>query len=188
MSKYARLLRHMMTSPKLTYILIFNQGLKFGHRMQHSLINPNQCQAAGIDLCDDPFDPFRRLSIYDSVTDITLPIEMHGTIICSLTTRVLSNNEIENCPHIITTSDLAWDPSQFMSPLLVCEGEEWAIQGEDQVTQISQINSRINCHINYEYRRLLSKGESDLALSRFLPALLDDQNLATCTDKQCALY
>ena len=117
----------------LTYILIFNQGLWFGQRLQHSLINPNQCRAAGIDLCDDPFDPFRSLSIHDPVTDTTLPLEMNGTI-CQFTTRVPSNDELEYCPRIILTSDLPWDPSQPMLPSLTRDRGLKA-------NQVSQVNS-----------------------------------------------
>ena len=36
----------------ITYILIVNEGLWFGNRMKHSLINPNQLRKFGIDLCD----------------------------------------------------------------------------------------------------------------------------------------
>ena len=34
-----------------TYILEFNEGLWFGNRMDHSLINPNQVRMTGISLC-----------------------------------------------------------------------------------------------------------------------------------------
>ena len=40
-----------------TYILVFHQGLWFGPKLNHSLINPNQCRSFGVSLCDDPFDP-----------------------------------------------------------------------------------------------------------------------------------
>ena len=46
-----------------TLILMFGQGLWFGDRMQRSLINPNQCRAFGIKICDDPTDPHRDLGI-----------------------------------------------------------------------------------------------------------------------------
>ena len=138
----------------LTYILIFNQGLWFGQRLQHSLINPNQCRAAGIDLCDDPFDPFRSLSIHDPVTDTTLPLEMNGTI-CQFTTRVPSNDELEYCPRIILTSDLPWDPSQPMLPSLTRDRGLKA-------NQVSQVNS---------FHPVYNDCESDLALSRISAAL-----------------
>ena len=41
-----------------TYILEFNEGLWFGNRMDHLLINPNQVRMTGISVCDDPFDHY----------------------------------------------------------------------------------------------------------------------------------
>ena len=41
-----------------TIILIFGQGLWFGDKMSKSLINPNQCRAFGVGVCDDPTDPY----------------------------------------------------------------------------------------------------------------------------------
>ena len=42
-------------------ILEFGQGLWFGNRMEKSLINPNQCQKFGIQICDDLTNPHRKL-------------------------------------------------------------------------------------------------------------------------------
>ena len=138
--------------------------------MQHSLVNPNQCRAAGIDLCDDPFDPFRHLSIYDPVTDTTLPLEMNGTI-CFLNTRVPSQDEIEHCPHIIMTSELPWDPSQLTVPLSPAprDGDK-----RTRTTRVDQVSSRLNTSRapNYGSWRLpLDEGESDIALSKVSTAL-----------------
>ena len=44
-------------------ILEFEQGLWFGNRMEKSLINPNQCQKFGIQICDDPTNTHRKLVI-----------------------------------------------------------------------------------------------------------------------------
>ena len=44
-------------------ILNFGQGLWFGIKMEKSLINPNQCQNIGIQIYDDPTDPYRKLVI-----------------------------------------------------------------------------------------------------------------------------
>ena len=46
-----------------TILLQFGQGLWFGERMDRSLINPNQCRAYGISICDDPTDLHRPLGI-----------------------------------------------------------------------------------------------------------------------------
>ena len=40
-------------------ILVFGQGLWFGNHMEKSLINPYQCRAYDIPLCDDPTDLHR---------------------------------------------------------------------------------------------------------------------------------
>ena len=42
-------------------ILYFGQGLWFGNRMEKLPINPNQRQKFGIQICDDPTNPRRKL-------------------------------------------------------------------------------------------------------------------------------
>ena len=59
-----------------TYILVFNKSLRFGNRMDHLLINPNQGQMMGISLCDDPFDPNRTLGIDIESHPLFIPLEM----------------------------------------------------------------------------------------------------------------
>ena len=135
----------------LTYILVFNQGLWFGSKMQHSLINPNQCRAYGIQICDDPFDPFRTLSIYDPISDLTIPLYMNGTI-CSLKTRVPTPQELQECPHITMTSDLPWDPSTLDTTFAPKEEE------------------RIPRNIR-QVRTITISSESDLVLSQISDAL-----------------
>ena len=49
--------------PGEVLILEFGQGLWFGNMMEKSLINPNQCQKFGIQICDEPNDPHRKLGI-----------------------------------------------------------------------------------------------------------------------------
>ena len=44
-------------------ILEFGQGLWFGNMMEKSLINTNQCQNFGIQICDDPTNPYRKLGV-----------------------------------------------------------------------------------------------------------------------------
>jgi hypothetical protein len=45
-----------------TVIFILNQGLWFRTKLPNSLWNPNQIRNLGHSLCDDPFDPHRKLS------------------------------------------------------------------------------------------------------------------------------
>jgi len=39
-----------------TNILVMNEALWFGEKIQHRLINPNQVRAYGMSFCDDPTD------------------------------------------------------------------------------------------------------------------------------------
>jgi hypothetical protein len=47
----------------ITYLLIFNEALYYGVKLDHSLINPNQIHSYGIDFWDNPFDKQRGLAI-----------------------------------------------------------------------------------------------------------------------------
>jgi hypothetical protein len=92
-----------------TLILECHQGLWFGTKLTHSLLNPNQCHIFGLSVCDDPFDPHHDLGIYDPVTDLTVPLRMMGTI-AYVTMRAPTWQEIQDCPHIIMTNESEWDP------------------------------------------------------------------------------
>jgi len=61
-----------------TIILQFGQGLWFGDRLNHSLINPNQCRSYGISVCDDPTDPNRDIGM-ELPANYFLPFRMRGT-------------------------------------------------------------------------------------------------------------
>ena len=39
----------------ITYILVINEALYYGNKLNHSLINPNQIRANAIDVHDNPF-------------------------------------------------------------------------------------------------------------------------------------
>ena len=94
-----------------TIILIFGQGLWFGERMpDKSLINPNQCRAFGVSLCDDPSDPHRDLGIYDRDSGLFFPMTMQGSF-CTLLTRCPTLDELEHCRHVILSDEHHWDPS-----------------------------------------------------------------------------
>ncbi len=91
-------------------ILIFGQGLWFGNRMERSLINPYQCRAFGIGVCDDPVDPNgRKLGI--ETPDELIPLEMVGST-CGVQTRCPTTSELEQCRHIVLSHEEEWDPSR----------------------------------------------------------------------------
>ena len=92
------------------FLLVFGQGLWFGDRMQKSLLNPNQCRAFGVSLCDDPTDPHRDLGIYDEVSDTFIPMVMNGSF-CSLLTRCPTKEEMDQCRKVYLSSEEMWDPN-----------------------------------------------------------------------------
>ena len=58
-------------------ILEFVQGLWFVNRMEKSLINLIQFQKFGIQICNDPTDPHRKLVI-EASEDLFVPMKMEG--------------------------------------------------------------------------------------------------------------
>ena len=91
-----------------TIILIFGQGLWFGDRMAKSLINPNQCRAFGVGVCDDPTDPYREIGFF--VEDDFFPLSMNGTT-TTMDTRCPTNRELDECRKYYMSDPDFWDPS-----------------------------------------------------------------------------
>ena len=125
-------------------ILEFHQGLWFGTKLTNSLISPNQCRAFGISICDDPYDPYRKLSIFDPLMDIEIPMQMSGTIVY-VPTRVPMWQEIKDCPHIVMTDDREWDPSTIELRPSSKEEEEYSqIIASVRITDIDLMLIRAN--------------------------------------------
>ena len=95
-----------------TYILVFNEALYYGEKLDHTLINPNQVRSYGIPFWDNPFDPTRSLSI-DVTDDLQIPMRTVGTKLL-FTTRVPTVNELATCEHIHMTSALPWNPAEVV--------------------------------------------------------------------------
>ena len=70
-----------------------------------SLINPNQMRWNGTIVDDNPFAG--PLSI--AAGDFMAPMETNGVII-GFKTRTPTEEELLTCPHVVLTSDAAWDP------------------------------------------------------------------------------
>ena len=80
-------------------ILEFVQGLWFGNRMEKSLINPNQYRKVGIQICDDPTHPHRKLVI-EASEDLFVPITIEGSS-CGLVTHPPTDNKLYECQNIL---------------------------------------------------------------------------------------
>ena len=88
------------------YLLIFHESLWMGDKLDHSLVNPNQLQAYGVSVQDNPFDA-KPLSI--TTNDISVELYLEGTIICE-DTRTPTESELSQLPRLILTSPHDWDP------------------------------------------------------------------------------
>jgi hypothetical protein len=94
-----------------TFILVINEGLWFGHKLSHSLLNQNQLQYHGVTVHDNPFDRTTPLSIEHS--ELTIPLLTSGTNIF-LDTRTPTQSELDTCPHLHLTSEAEWNPQTVL--------------------------------------------------------------------------
>ena len=69
-----------LTAGNVIYIISM-ATLWFGNQMETSLFNCNIARDAGIDLCTDPHDPHRDLSIHDRAWGLFIPMQRHGNFI-----------------------------------------------------------------------------------------------------------
>jgi len=94
------------------YILIINEALYFGDRVDVTLLNPNQLRANGILVEDVPrqFDPKSSHSIYHPTAQLRIPLSLDG-ISSGFVSRKPTWEEYKQYPHIELTSSMPWDPS-----------------------------------------------------------------------------
>jgi hypothetical protein len=91
-----------------TLILVFNEVLWYGDRMDHSLINPNQLRHFGVMVHDNPFDIDHPLMIKELSDGVFIPLQIKGTTVF-FDSHTPTSDELENCPHIVLTSDNPWN-------------------------------------------------------------------------------
>ena len=75
-----------------TYILVFNEGLWMGYKMDHTLVNPNQMRHFGIKVQDNPYD-YAPLYLMTEDGDFALPLGFQGTNIMA-DTRTPTEEEL----------------------------------------------------------------------------------------------
>jgi hypothetical protein len=97
-----------------TFILVFNEAIWMGDKMDHTLVNPNQLRSYGITVQDNPFS---AAPTYVSTEghEFTFPLTCHGTIL-STPTRTPTSHELQNCAHVILSSEHDWDPQHVRFP------------------------------------------------------------------------
>jgi hypothetical protein len=84
------------------YLLVGDQMLWFGNQMINSLINPNQLQAYGLSVNDDPFDNTRAFGI--DIENAFIPFDTTGTVV-HFETRVPTEWEKTHLPIILITGE-----------------------------------------------------------------------------------
>jgi hypothetical protein len=85
-----------------------------GYQMERTLINPNQFQAYGITIQDNPFNP-APIFISTEDNEFTLPISSKGTVL-GVATRTPTDQELQTCPHAVLLSKHEWDPQNVRFP------------------------------------------------------------------------
>ena len=124
-----------------TYILIIHEGLWMGETMTNSLINPNQLRAYGCIVQDNPYSG-SPLYVEDPESVATIPLTTIGTNILT-TTRTPTQDELDECPHVVLTSQREWEPTKVKFP-----APRWSIE-EDKATRISgvEIQQQAECEL-----------------------------------------
>ena len=93
-----------------TIILVVNEGLWMPNDVDATLLNPNQLRYYGSTVQDNPFDG--DMFIRDPEDQISIPMALSGTTIM-FETRTPTDDELENCRHIILSFDHVWDPNSL---------------------------------------------------------------------------
>ena len=97
-----------------TWLLIINEGLFYGNKLDHSLLNPNQLRNHGIVYNDNPFNKDEPIGI-ECPEIVSIPLETKGTKI-RFESRVPTLHELNNIPdsyRVQLTSVHPWNPSSI---------------------------------------------------------------------------
>ena len=97
-----------------TTILILNEAIWMGDRMDHTLINLNQLWAYGLTVQYSPFSD-SPIFISTEANKFVLPLSSKGTIL-GVTTRTQTEAELQRCPHVLLLSEHEWDPQNVCFP------------------------------------------------------------------------
>ncbi len=125
------------------YILVINEGIWFGKKLQNSLIIPNQLRYAGVSVQDNPFHKAEPLTL--SHDDVTIPLSLDGTNIFFPTTTP-TQEQLDSSPHIELTFDTEWNPhAEQLAAVQSAEAEDRFGDGfggvEPGLLQISSLYS-----------------------------------------------
>ena len=126
-----------------TVILVFNEVLFFGNQMDHSLINPNQIRAYGIDVSDNPFDKDKDFGIDHA--ECFVPFQTAGSTIF-FESFVPSDEQLNSLRCIELSDPEEWDPSGVQLNYYELDSREKFIR---QATRSDTRHSRRLCAHHY---------------------------------------
>jgi hypothetical protein len=92
------------------YLLILNECLFFGDRLNHTLLCPNQLRSNGLVVHDTPpmFDCNSTHSIYDPVSDMRIPMDLKGAV-SYFDSYAPTLEEAMDMPIIVLASPINWE-------------------------------------------------------------------------------
>eukprot|EP00978_Attheya_sp_CCMP212_P022661 scaffold67994_cov67-Attheya_sp.AAC.2 len=152
-----------------TVIFILNQGLWFGAELPNSLWNPNQIRNYGHTLCDDPYDPHRRIGfMINGQEDKFIPFEVLSSLI-GLKTRVPTEQEYRTCTHYVLTSEAKWDPEKALA-------ETQADQERIRLAESVRVDEKVLNAAPSEPQVPFTNSEVDVVMTSISSAYNDEAN------------
>jgi hypothetical protein len=132
------------------YILVVNEGLWYGNRLNHSLLNPNQIRYFGLKVQDNPFDA-TPLHILDPASNVSVALSTQGTTLYA-NSRVPTQQELSQCQHIVLTSPNPWNPSTVhLSSVKLKSNDHLEVDSYDlqqTVYQMAESDGMINSDVS----------------------------------------
>jgi hypothetical protein len=120
------------------YLLVGDQMLWFGNQMINLLINPNQLQANGLSVNDNPFDNTRAFGI--NVENAFIPFNATGTVVpVHFETRVPTEWEKTHLPIILLASEV-WNPMEEVLRSNMMSREDIKMR-KIKLLSVQQVNS-----------------------------------------------
>ena len=92
----------------VTYILLINEALFYGDKLDHSLLNLNQLHAYGIEYWDNPYNNAHDTCIHIP-NILTIPLQFFYTK-TQFKSRTPTSGELQKCMHIELKSIMHWNP------------------------------------------------------------------------------
>ena len=104
-----------------TIILVVNEELYFGTKLDHSLFNRNQMRSYKIPVWDNPFDEMRPEMGID-LGSYFVPFQSKGTKI-RFKSRSPTERELAECCHVDITSKIPWTPESVQLSEVISNNE-----------------------------------------------------------------